>query len=268
MFFKIRWARPFPRGACCASPFFVGSLHNSFVRPLRLLSSHSLIICMHVRMTSFEELSEDILSSCSKQLMEEQPKIGAATKNLIAMVLGKSLADPSSQLLFANDANFTPDTALLCGRALLQAIQAFDPEEPMAWSVTHAQPEAQSGEDRLNDVIRYRCLYTLRSNVKSKNGKVSVLFGRSFLTWSKSWETIRRSIIRPESVPDDMFEYFVSVFERSILLECASQDANDLSDEALIWAEDFNGMLRRRQEARKSEAERRTTDASASAFTL
>jgi hypothetical protein len=211
-----------------------------------------------MKMASFEELSDDILSSYSRQLMEEQPKIGVAAKNLIAMVLGRSMTDPSSHLQFANDAHFTPDIALVCGRALLQAIQAFEPEDPMSWSVSHPQPEEQSGEDRLNDVIRYRCLHTLRSHAKAKNGKVSALFGRSFLVWSKSWSSIKSSITRPDTVPEDLFEYFISMFERSILMQEVVVDESHINDEALIWAQDFAGMLRKRQETRKAEAEKRT----------
>jgi hypothetical protein len=217
------------------------------------------------KMASFEERSDDILSSFSRHLMDEQPKIGAAAKNLIAMVLGRSMTDPSNRMLFANDVHFTPDIALVCGRALLQAIQAFEPEDPMSWSVTHPQPEQQSGEDRLNDVIRYRCLHTLRSHVKAKNGKVSTLFGRSFLVWSKSWPSIRSSIARPESVPEDLFEYFLSMFERSILLEEGAIVSDDThgSDEALIWAQDFAGVLHKRQETRQEEAAKRRAAGSA-----
>ena len=68
---------------------------------------------------------EDIVRSISRELIDEQPKIGAAVKNLIAMVLGRSISDPSTNLLFGEDLVFTPEIGLACGRCLLQAIQRF-----------------------------------------------------------------------------------------------------------------------------------------------
>lgn len=74
-------------------------------------------------MAEFDSESANIVMKISKEYIEEQPKIGAAVKNLIAMVLGKSISDPSTNLLFGGDYIFTPDIGLACGKCLLQAIQ-------------------------------------------------------------------------------------------------------------------------------------------------
>ena len=74
-------------------------------------------------MANFEDESDNIVMKISKEFIDEQPKIGTAVKNLIAMVLGKSISDPSTNLLFGGDYIFTPDVGLACGRCLLQAIQ-------------------------------------------------------------------------------------------------------------------------------------------------
>ena len=68
---------------------------------------------------------ELIALKISRDLIDEQPKIGTAVKNLIAMVIGRSISDPSTNLLFGEDFIFTPEIGLACGRCLLQAIQRF-----------------------------------------------------------------------------------------------------------------------------------------------
>ena len=47
-------------------------------------------------MANFEDESDNIVMKISKEFIDEQPKIGTAVKNLIAMVLGKSISDPST----------------------------------------------------------------------------------------------------------------------------------------------------------------------------
>ena len=74
-------------------------------------------------MATFDEESNNIVSRISKEFIDEQPKIGTAVKNLIAMVLGKATSCPSASLLFEGDHIFTPEVGLSCGRCLLQAIQ-------------------------------------------------------------------------------------------------------------------------------------------------
>ena len=80
----------------------------------------------------------DIVRKMSRELIDEQPKIGAAVKNLIAMVLGRSISDPSTNLLFGEDLVFTPEIGLACGRCLLQSIQRLlDPSSQSGMKVLH-----------------------------------------------------------------------------------------------------------------------------------
>lgn len=74
-------------------------------------------------MTSVDIDANNLVMKISKELIDEQPKIGTAVKNLIAMVIGKSISDPSTKLLFGGDYIFTPEIGLSCGKCLLQAIQ-------------------------------------------------------------------------------------------------------------------------------------------------
>jgi uncharacterized membrane-anchored protein len=74
-------------------------------------------------MADFEDKSDTMIIKMSKEIIEEKPKIGAAVKNLIAMVLGKAITNPNPTLLFGGDYIFTPEIGIACGRCLLQAIQ-------------------------------------------------------------------------------------------------------------------------------------------------
>lgn len=70
-----------------------------------------------------EDKSDELLLKLSKEILNEQPKISTAIKNLISVVLGKSLTDPSTALRFGGGFIFTPDIGIACGKCLLQAIQ-------------------------------------------------------------------------------------------------------------------------------------------------
>jgi hypothetical protein len=126
-------------------------------------------------MEKSEDVSDKLVMTLSKELIDEQPKIGVAVKNLIAMVIGRSISDPSANLLFGGDYIFTPEIGLACGRCLLQAIQRlanfplfgpverpdtltkllfltikcfrrFELLEPVSWGVTNDQSDDQTGK--------------------------------------------------------------------------------------------------------------------------
>ena len=82
----------------------------------------SSTLCI-LAMTSVDEDADNLVMVASQDLIDEQPKIGTAVKNLIAMVIGKSISDPAKKLLFGGDYIFTPEIGLACGQCLLQVIQ-------------------------------------------------------------------------------------------------------------------------------------------------
>lgn len=195
--------------------------------------------------------------------MADEPKIGAAVKNCIAMILARSSTDPAAMMLFETQTAFTPLTALACGRSLLQAFEACNFPSPMEQAVAHPQREEQSGDDRLVQLIKYKCLYALRTRAQEHGGKVSTLFGRSFFLWSGEWPQIKAGLIAPDVVPHDMFAYFVDVFQRALALDREHLGEVDVTHDArLVWAEDFSDVLRQRQEQRKADAVERINSGS------
>ena len=159
--------------------------------------------------------------------------------------------------MFENDATFTPIIGLTCGRCLLQAIERHELLNPVEYATAHPQSEDQSGEARLMEIIQYKCLFALAAQARSAGGKVSALFGRSFFLWSGAWSRIKPSIVVPAAsvVPTDMFHFFLNAFESTLVVDLDS--VNISNDAHLVWAVDFNQVLRQRQLQRKEDAAQR-----------
>jgi len=212
--------------------------------------------------------AEELLSQHAQLLIDEQPKIGAAVKNLMAMLLARHTTDPAAHLLFNDGATFTPVAALACGRALLKAVDACALPSPADQAAAQPQGDGQSADARLTELIRYKCLHHLHTRALASGGRTCSLFGRRFFAWSGCWPRVQAACRRdrPAAVPDDVLAYFLGEFERSLLLLPAdpapggtAEDGTGLgsdpsSDAALVWAVDFNGVLKQRQEARKAAA--------------
>jgi hypothetical protein len=113
------------------------------------------------------------------------------------------------------------------------------------------------GDKRLDGLLKYKCLYDMKSRMKAQNGgKVSAVFGRSYFKISKSWQLIKASIALPPLVYSEMFDYFIRHFESSLLLD-DNNSLDVMSDSSLVWAVDFYGALKQRQDKRKVEAKKR-----------
>ena len=203
-----------------------------------------------------ESAADDLLEHHSKLLQEERPTIGNAIKNLISVLLGRA-TDPSSSLMFENDATFSPIIGLTCGRCLLQAIERYELLNPIDHATAHPQSEDQSGEDRLTEIIQYKCLFALALQARSAGGKVSTLFGRRWFLWSGAWSRIKTTIVAPSAsiVPSDMFHFFLNAFESTLVVDLNNIDVSN--DAHLVWAVDFNQVLRQRQQQRKADAAQR-----------
>ena len=93
--------------------------------------------------------------------------------------------------------------------------------------------------------------------MKAQNGwKVSSSFGRSYLKISRSWPSIKSTIVLPPLVHTEMFDYFLRHFESSLLLD-ANEPLDAMDDNSLVWAVNFYEALKRRQDKRKVEAKKR-----------
>lgn len=113
------------------------------------------------------------------------------------------------------------------------------------------------GENRLDDVLKYKCLYDMKTRINSTKGaKISAIFGRSYLRTSKSWSAIKSTIVLPPMVYAEMFDYFLQHFENSLLLD-KNDSENVMNDASLVWAINFYEALKLRQDKRKLEAQKR-----------
>ena len=203
-----------------------------------------------------ESAADDLLEQHTKLLQEERPTIGNAIKNLISMLLGRA-TDPCAAFMFENDATFTPIIGLTCGRCLLQAIEMHQLSTPFDYATSHRQSDDQSGDARLTEIIQYKCLFGLATQARIAGGKVSTLFGRRWFLWSDAWSSIKTTIVPPATsvVPSDMFHFFLNAFESTLIVDLESIDISN--DAHLVWAIDFNQVLRQRQQQRKADAAQR-----------
>ena len=97
----------------------------------------------------------------------------------------------------------------------------------------------------------------MKQRMKAQSGgKVSSSFGRSYLKITKSWPSIKATIILPPLVHMEMFDYFLRHFESSLLLD-SIEPFDAMDDNSLVWAVNFYEALKRRQDKRKVEAKKR-----------
>lgn len=111
-----------------------------------------------------------------EELQNEVPRIDAAVKNLITLLVGSK--------------NFEIKDALTMGKALLNAVQQTSLLDIDEFCSKYPQRDNQSGLDRLTEVCRYKTVFGLRNLVLDTKAKVSKLFGRKYLIWTKIWPDI------------------------------------------------------------------------------
>lgn len=132
----------------------------------------------------------DPMEKLSSFAMKEIPKIQTAIKNEIAVILGRSTADEELKLML------TPERVLVCARILSKALNSYELCDYMEWAERYPQLEDQTALSRLDQLTQYKVIKFLHDKVKLTSGKVSQLFGRSFLLWSQLWPSLQEEIIR------------------------------------------------------------------------
>lgn len=143
-------------------------------------------------------------------LVNEAPKLGDACKNLVAMLSAKSIPteDP------------VPVTELLsCARVLLKQLNAHVLVDVVEWGSLHPQGELTAMQ-RIDQLREYKVVHALRAKAETMGGKVSKLFGKSFVLWSGCWKEVRQACstaeARPKDVADDVWAVFLDSFELSL----------------------------------------------------
>lgn len=178
----------------------------------------------------------DLEEKCSF-IMNEEPKIESAIKNLMAVLLASAVSfstlSQSIPALHSEDRddalrnriqeNLNPGTALICARLLLKAINACELPDIVQWGLDNVQPEDQNGLDRLDDLCKYKVMCLLVNKARAKGGKVCKLFGRSFFPWTRLWQKIREAVVLSNhgAVDVEVLEYFLKRWEEGWQFETA-----------------------------------------------
>lgn len=161
-----------------------------------------------------------ITSKLSQEVQQELPTIYGSVKNLIACALGKSYDAPL-------DPKIAPQNAMTCAKYLLQAIRSHPLPDVEEFCAQYPQPEDQLGVDRLEDICKYKVIYALRYKAEEKGGKITRLFGRSYIKWTKMWKVFRSSTVElikeNTHIPMDEIEFFLQTYEESL-----AQDGKEL----------------------------------------
>lgn len=203
--------------------------------------------------------SDDVTSKLSDEIAADSPKIEQALKNLVSIILAKVMSSngvinqPQNEV---NSIEVTPDIALSCVRIILKSINEQSLLSPLEWGLINVQGENQTALSRIDEISKYRVLYSMHLLCLSKSGKVTKLFGKLFFLWSNIWPNISAKILQEDEIDDGRgnsnrvaaLRYIVEAFGKSL-----SIDPTDDDDLALVWSKDFAGALRIRQSKRQEQ---------------
>lgn len=228
-------------------------------------------------------------------LQQEQPSIYLSVKNLCAFVLGSNLhveCTSSDNRCIVRPLSST--LVMQLAKVLLQNISNYELPPVSEYSTTFPQGASQPALDRLDEIGKYKAVHQLRGMAVKGGGKVTWLFGKSYLLWSRCWPLIRQrtrdafansegqkgpgpsdSILEDVDRVLDIYEASLGLEKQkkegtsendqpivgTVLVQSVNASVSDNSD--LIWAADFNCALQRRQHIRKQSVESRLAEVSA-----
>ena len=189
-----------------------------------------------------------------KELVEEHPKLDAACKNLIALLSAKSAQTQDI---------IHPLELLQCARVLLKALNAHQLVDVVEWGSSHPQSQEQGALDRIQQLTQYKVVRALRIKANDMGGKVTKLFGKSFILWSGCWKQVRQAAMldAPTTVADASFDLFLDTFEVS--LDLSTEEQSGLVDKG---RDDEPVVVDEHDENDKKHAVKTTSAASTSDF--
>lgn len=207
-------------------------------------------------MSKFSMEESVILDGIASKIMAEEPKLNAVLKNLCTVIISKyflpepvqnslktfnpenvddsqdscklssekkdpSQIQPQPQLLVPHG-ELSPEVVLAVVRLIVRSIEETTLLEPLAWGSVHPQQTSQMADSRLDELLLYKVIQQLHEKVKVKGGKVCQLFGKSFLTGTKIWPTIRNACIEKnkslaveKKIDDNVLQYVLQIFQDS-----------------------------------------------------
>jgi hypothetical protein len=190
--------------------------------------------------TKEEATPEGILEQVMSTLLEETPKIDVAAKNFIAYYVGNQAASSAEGM------SFTEGLRII--QSLLRHLQSTDLLPLNAWLDAVPQGDDQTGIDRIDQVAKYKVIYSLRKRIEASGTRVSKTFGLSYFVDTNIWPRVRAACLAELGGLDAAAD-MLDAFERSFTNTSGRRNvAEDLH--AMVWSTDFNAVLRDRRERR------------------
>lgn len=176
---------------------------------------------------SADEVITAEMTALSKELTEEEPKIEAALKNFMSVLLAQSATGNAQAHRDADDnpVPLTSDAVLRSVRLLIKKINAWTLPDVVQWGAANPQSEDEGAVARLDALTRVKVLSALHGLAMQRGGKPAKLFGAKFFYWSRAWPALRDSLLNEhtdsssgsEVSPDEQcLRYILRKFEQSL----------------------------------------------------
>jgi hypothetical protein len=225
--------------------------------------------------TMVDEMSE----KCSS-LMNEQPKIESAVKNLISVLLAENMTIASND--FERQEAMTPSAVIACARKIVKYINDYSLKDVVQWGVDHPQGSEETASDRIDSLANYKVAYFMWAKAKSKSGKLCKIFGFNLLLWSRMLDNMYVDIMetygsdpKQAEPPRDILAEFIYCFLQSLPASSKPSEISNLPAvvtnnapyrgldqqySALIWCDNFATELQKLQANRRLTFESRNDE--------
>jgi len=196
---------------------------------------------MHM-VEAFSELAEELLS--------DTPKLCDIMKNYVAIVVGQSVVSGEVVKL---------EHAGLMAREVLKGLSLLDLPPAPEWGAleSNKQGSDQSGLDRVNQLTRYKVARMLHARALGSGAKLSAIFGKKFLIWTRSWITLQKLCDSkvPNGMDEELWKSILENFGLALKTKelLGSSDDPTLFQVDLIFAKDFSLALNVRNLKRREE---------------
>lgn len=183
-------------------------------------------------------MEDAYLDSLLQMIVSDTPRIDASVKNLMTILM--------SNVEF--NEMISQSELFVCARTLLQTIQSTSLKSIDSYLSENPQETTQTADNRLTEVCRYKVVWTYRESIIRSNKKVSQSFGRLYFVWANCWNEIKihsKAALIEKHLDENGIDYFLQKYEKSLF-----DHNSESSDSDLIWADNFNAALQRRQKQR------------------
>jgi hypothetical protein len=196
-------------------------------------------------------MSDGELEAQLTSLRADRPCISDAMKNFLAYLAAQQSTDGKP----GPHAHDMPQL-MACAKVILKLLNAHELPSPGSWAAEHPQAEDEMGMARIETLSMYKAAYMLNLQVASAPGaKATKLFGRRFLTATGCWDSVHdqaASELAALRFAPALVEAFLRGWSSALGDTPADKEVAEL-----VWAVDFQAVLRARQEARANDVRER-----------